>query len=77
MKKSPVTKILVIIVLVFFLLSTGLMFVLYLASPGTILSLEDIDTTIPEQTIDAPESQEEEIDKVLIQEEEFEVEEMD
>lgn len=53
------------------------MFVLYLASPGTILSLEDIDTTIPEQSIDVTESQEEEIDEVLIQEEEFEVEDME
>lgn len=41
MKKSPVTKFFVIFVLVFFILSTGLMFVLYLASPSTIVDTEN------------------------------------
>lgn len=41
MKKSPIMKFFVIVVLVFFILSTGLMFVLYLASPSTVVELED------------------------------------
>lgn len=45
MKKSPLMKFFVIVVLVFFILSTGLMFVLYLASPSTVLELEDQNTT--------------------------------
>jgi hypothetical protein len=52
MKKSPMMKFFVILVLVFFILSTGLMFVLYLASPSTILELEDQETAnIQEQEI--------------------------
>jgi flagellar basal body-associated protein FliL len=72
MKRSALTKTLVIIVLVFFLLSTGLMFVLYLASPATILNLEDTDTNTSEQTIDDTQFQEQEADEVLIQEEKSE-----
>jgi len=37
-------KFLIIVVLVFFILSTGLMFVLYLASPSTVVELEDQET---------------------------------
>lgn len=37
-------KFFVIVVLVFFILSTGLMFVLYLASPSTVVELEDQET---------------------------------
>lgn len=44
MKKSPIMKFFVIVVLVFFILSTGLMFVLYLASPSTVVELEDQET---------------------------------
>jgi len=41
MKKSPILKAFIIIVLIFFILSTGLMFILYMASPSTVLELED------------------------------------
>lgn len=45
MKQSWTMKFLIIVVLVFFILSTGLMFVLYLASPSTVVELEDQETT--------------------------------
>jgi len=52
MKKSGTMKILILIVLIFFILSTALMFVLYLASPSTVLELEDQETeNIQEQEI--------------------------
>lgn len=44
MKQSWTMKFLIIVVLVFFILSTGLMFVLYLASPSTVVELEDQET---------------------------------
>ncbi len=50
MKKSSTMKFFVIVVLVFFILSTGLMFVLYLASPSTVLELEDQDTITTGET---------------------------
>ena len=56
MKKSATMKFFVIIVLVFFILSTGLMFVLYLASPSTVLELEDQEElTVEEQEINIAE----------------------
>jgi|GEM_PF-2349775 len=56
MKKSATMKFFVIIVLVFFILSTGLMFVLYLANPSTVLELEDQEeATIQEQETDIEE----------------------
>jgi cell division protein YceG involved in septum cleavage len=77
MKKSPMMKFFVILVLVFFILSTGLMFVLYLASPSTILELENQETiTIQEQDL-IIENQEMEFildENTLIQEDESTVE---
>jgi len=56
MKKSATMKFFVIIVLVFFILSTGLIFVLYLANPSTVLELEDQEeATIQEQETDIEE----------------------